>query len=73
MEFKQLIKTGELDTVENDAAIVFKGDTPYVLVVMSSGLSDTSKARQDIVSISKIVYGDGAGRFFIKSTSIFKK
>lgn len=54
-------KTGELDTVENDAAIVFKGDTPYVLVVMSSGLSDTSKARQDIVSISKIVYGDGAG------------
>lgn len=53
-------KTGELDRVENDAAIVFKGDTPYVLVVMSSGLSDTTKAQQDIASISKIVYGDGA-------------
>lgn len=53
-------KTGELDTVENDAAIVFKDNTPYVLVVMSSGLSDTAKARQNIVDISKIVYGDGA-------------
>lgn len=53
-------KTGELDTVENDAAIVFKDNAPYVLVVMSSGLSDTAKARQNIVDISKIVYGDGA-------------
>ena len=53
-------KTGELDTVENDAAIVFKDNTPYVLFVMSSGLSDTAKARQNIVDISKIVYGDGA-------------
>lgn len=53
-------KTGELDNVENDAAIVFKDNAPYVLVVMSSGLSDTAKARQNIVDISKIVYGDGA-------------
>lgn len=53
-------KTGELDTVENDAAIVFKDNAPYVLVVMSSELSDTAKARQNIVDISKIVYGDGA-------------
>lgn len=53
-------KTGELDTVENDAAIVFKDNAPYVLVVMSSGLSDTAKARQNIVDISKMVYGDGA-------------
>ena len=46
--------------MENDAAIVFKDNAPYVLVVMSSGLSDTAKARQNIVDISKIVYGDGA-------------
>ena len=53
-------KTGELDTVENDAAIVFKKDAPYVLVVMSSGLNDTAKARQNIVDISSAVYGEGA-------------
>ena len=51
-------KTGELDNVENDAAIVFKEDKPYVLVVMSSGLSDTTKARENIVELSKIVYGE---------------
>lgn len=53
-------KTGELSTVENDAAIVFKDGQPYILVVMSSGLSDTAKARSDIVQISKIAYGDGS-------------
>ena len=49
-------KTGELSTVENDAAIVYKENAPYILVVMSSGLSDTDKAVQNIVGISKIVY-----------------
>ena len=59
-------KTGELNTVENDAAIVFKKDAPYVLVVMSSGLNDTTKARQNIVDISKIVYGDGASVLYME-------
>lgn len=49
-------KTGELSDVENDAAIVYKEGAPYILVVMSSGLSDTAKARSNIVQISKIVY-----------------
>ena len=49
-------KTGELSDVENDAAIIYKDNAPYILVVMSSGLSDTAKARDNIVKISSIVY-----------------
>ena len=48
-------KTGELDTVENDAAIVF-ADTPYVLCVMSEYLSDTGNAQNQIAGISNDVY-----------------
>lgn len=49
-------KTGELDSVENDAAIVFKENANYILVVMSSGLDDTEKARNNIKEISSKVY-----------------
>lgn len=49
-------KTGELDTVENDAAIVYGSNSDYILVVLSSGLSDTAKARENIVKISDMVY-----------------
>ena len=49
-------KTGELDTVENDAAIVYKENANYLLVVMSSDLTDTAKARENIKQISSIVY-----------------
>lgn len=49
-------KTGELDTVENDAAIIYKENTPYILVVITSGLSDTAKARSNIKEISSTVY-----------------
>lgn len=49
-------KTGELDTVENDAAIVWSGDSPYILCVMSQDIADTSAARSHIVAISQQVY-----------------
>ena len=49
-------KTGELDTVENDAAIIWVGDSPYILCVMSDQLSDANLARNHIVDISKQVY-----------------
>lgn len=48
-------KTGELDTVENDAAIVF-ADTPYILCVMSEKLSDVGRAQNNISEISTDVY-----------------
>jgi N-acetylmuramoyl-L-alanine amidase len=49
-------KTGELDNVENDVAIVFAGDNPYVISVMTDNLSDTSAARSWIVQLSGVVY-----------------
>lgn len=49
-------KTGELDTVENDAAIIWSGDTPYLICVMSQDVADTGAARSHITAISQQVY-----------------
>ncbi len=49
-------KTGELSDTENDAAIVYSPGGDYVLCVTSTGLTDTSAAQQNIVSISSTVY-----------------
>ncbi len=48
-------KTGELATVQNDAAIVYKEGAPYILVVMSSNVTETT-AVNHIVQISKMTY-----------------
>lgn len=48
-------KTGELDYVQNDVAIVY-GDTPYIICVMSENLSSSEAAIQSIVDISSGVY-----------------
>lgn len=49
-------KTGELADVENDVAIVYAPDHPYVICVMSGQLTDTGAARNKISEISGIVY-----------------
>jgi N-acetylmuramoyl-L-alanine amidase len=49
-------KTGELDGTENDVAIVYAENHPYVISVMTDDLSDTAAARQWIVRISSEVY-----------------
>ena len=52
-------KTGELyegSKVENDAAIVFKENSPYILVVMSNDVSDNDAAVNNIKEISSKVY-----------------
>lgn len=49
-------KTGELDTVENDVAIVWAEEQPYILCVMSNELSDTGAARAQITAFSEKVY-----------------
>lgn len=49
-------KTGELETVENDAAIVWGEKEPYVICVMSEGLSDTAAARESMKTLSENVY-----------------
>lgn len=49
-------KTGELANVENDAAVVFMENSPYILCVLSENVGATSAARQAIRDISSAVY-----------------
>ena len=49
-------KTGELDTVENDAALVWGGQEPYAICAMSQGLTDAAAARTGIQKLSSDVY-----------------
>ena len=49
-------KTGELMEIENDAAIVFSPGGDYIFCVMSSGLENTGKAREQIVELSALIY-----------------
>ena len=47
-------KTGEIDGVRNDAAIVDPfGETPYVLVVLTRALDDTSAGDRGIAAIAR--------------------
>lgn len=51
-------KTGELDTVENDAGIVYECPrTDFIVSVMSENLSDVSTAQGNIATIARLVYG----------------
>ena len=52
-------KTGELDNVDNDAAIIWAPDCTYVLVIMSS---DTSGRIDKIRKLSSVVYNSVSDR-----------
>lgn len=54
-------KTGELENVENDAAIVWAGEHPYIVCIMSSNLQNASEARDRIVSMSEQIYEKSQG------------
>ena len=49
-------KTGELDDVQNDAAIVY-AEKPYVVCIMAEGVSGTEGPVQAIASLSQVIYG----------------
>jgi beta-lactamase class A len=50
-------KTGDITGVHHDAAIVFPpGEAPYILVVLTAGLTDTKEADQRIAEISRLVW-----------------
>ena len=55
-DVKTANKTGELDYVENDAAIVWAPAATYILCIMSSNADSMSGARQNIVNLSSEVY-----------------
>lgn len=49
-------KTGELADVENDAAVIYAGDHPYVMCVMTENLADPGAARQFIAGTAGKIY-----------------
>lgn len=49
-------KTGEMETTENDAAVVYAEDCDYILVVLSSDWSSKDQAISRIASMSSMVY-----------------
>ena len=49
-------KTGEMDTTENDAAIIYGPECDYILVVLSSDWSSKDNAIFSIRDISSMVY-----------------
>lgn len=49
-------KTGEMDSVENDAAIIYAEDCDYILVVLSNDWNSKDTAISRIRSISSTVY-----------------
>ncbi len=49
-------KTGEMDTTENDAAIIYAENCDYILVVLSSDWGSKDQAINRIQSISALVY-----------------
>lgn len=50
-------KTGELQDVQNDAAIIYAADSPYILCVISQELQNGENAVAEIVSLSESLYG----------------
>ena len=49
-------KTGELDDVENDAAILYDTDNDLIIVFMSEHLGDCGAAQSTIASLSRQIY-----------------
>lgn len=49
-------KTGEMDTTENDAAIIYGKDCDYILVVLSSDWDSKDEAISRIAELSRITY-----------------
>ncbi len=55
-------KTGSLHDTLNDVGIVYAGEDPYVIAVMTTGLSDLDSGRTFIRGVSRMAY-TAIGRF----------
>ena len=49
-------KSGETDTIANDAAVVYGPTTDYILVVLSNDWSSEDTANAQIAEVSRTVY-----------------
>lgn len=54
-------KTGEFDTISNDAGIVFRKSGGFILCVLSKGVSNTAAADNTIACIAKEAYSQFYG------------
>ena len=64
-------KTGEITAVSHDAAIVFPpGRRPYVLVVLTRGITDGNKSSKLIADISALVYAHSSAAAGARSTRV---
>lgn len=50
-------KTGELPGIENDAAIVYGDKNPYIICIMTDGLTDSTLAVNYMATMSGNIYG----------------
>lgn len=50
-------KSGETDTIANDAAVIYGPTTDYLLIVLSNDWSSEDTANAQIAEVSKTVYG----------------
>jgi beta-lactamase class A len=56
-------KTGEITAHSHDAAIVYpSGKRPYVLVVLTRGITEASRSSRLIADISSLVYAHNTHR-----------
>jgi len=63
-------KTGEITAVSHDAAIVYPpGRQPYVLVVLTRGITDGTKSSKLISDISSMVYAHNAAAAAIHASN----
>lgn len=51
-------KTGDLDFLEHDGGIVFLGDSPYIICVLTEKVATNKDGREIIGKISKMVYDE---------------
>ena len=67
-------KTGEITAHSHDAAIVYPpGKRPYILVVLTRGITDGSKASKLISDISALVYAHNAATSAPRSTPLSQR
>jgi beta-lactamase class A len=56
-------KTGWITGIHHDAAIVYpRGHAPYVLVLLTRGITDDATANSLMADISRMVYEEAVGR-----------
>ena len=62
-------KTGEITAVSHDAAIVYPpGRQPYVLVVLTRGITDGAKSAKLIADVSAIIFSHNTANYAVHAT-----